>query len=172
LYSDSDRGFTLIELTVVMALISIVFFFSIPRIQNEILSDPAQKTSRWLLANVRSLKEQSSREKKDYVLYIDTDANALWMSGRMHEEEKEEVQPQKEAAQKFNLPESLRILSVEFPANVEISSGIAEIMFYAKGYSETAFIHVADDDNRRFSFLIEPFLPNVRTYEQDAGFEN
>jgi prepilin-type N-terminal cleavage/methylation domain-containing protein len=169
---DPDGGFTLIELAVVMALISIVFFFSIPRLQNEILTDPTKKTSRWLLSNIRSLKERSYREKKDYVLYIDTDANALWVSQRLAEAENQDAPSEKGGAQKYNLPESMRILDVEFPGNVEVAAGIAEIIFYAKGYSETAFIHMADGDNRRLSYLIEPFLPEVRYYEQHVGFEN
>jgi prepilin-type N-terminal cleavage/methylation domain-containing protein len=169
---DPDRGFTLIELTVVMALISIVFFFSIPKLQNEILTDPTKKTSRWLLSNIRSLKERSYREKKDYVLYIDTDTNALWVSQRVVEAENEDAPSEKGGAQKYNLPESMRILDVEFPGNVEVTTGIAEIIFYAKGYSETAFIHMEDGDNRRLSFLIEPFLPEVRYYEHHIGFEN
>jgi prepilin-type N-terminal cleavage/methylation domain-containing protein len=169
---DLDRGFTLIELTVVMALISIVFFFSIPRLQNEILTDPTKKTSRWLLANIRSLKERSYREKKDYVLYIDTDTNALWVSQRVVEVENEDAPSEQGGSQKYNLPESMRILDVEFPGNVEVTTGVAEIIFYAKGYSETAFIHMEDGDNRRLSFLIEPFLPEVRYYEHHVGFEH
>ena len=177
MHLESDKGFTLIELTVVIALISIIFFFSIPRLQNEILTDPTKKTSRWLLSNIRSLKERSYREKKDYILYIDTDANAFWMTERIvdeeGEEEKEEETLSKSAEErKYNLPESLRILDIEFPGNVEVTTGVAEIIFYAKGYSETAFIHMEDDDNRRLSFLIEPFLPDVRYYEEYIGFEN
>ena len=177
MHPESAKGFTLIELTVVIALISIIFFFSIPRLQNEILTDPTKKTSRWLLSNIRSLKERSYREKKDYILYIDTDANAFWMTERIvdeeGEEEKEEETLSKSAEErKYNLPESLRILDIEFPGNVEVTTGVAEIIFYAKGYSETAFIHMEDGDNRRLSFLIEPFLPDVRYYEEYIGFEN
>jgi prepilin-type N-terminal cleavage/methylation domain-containing protein len=177
-HPEPNKGFTLIELTVVIALISIIFFFSIPRLQNEILTDPAKKTSRWLLSNIRSLKERSFREKKDYILYIDTDAGAFWMAERVVDEEEEESEQGEETlsenneTRKYSLPQSMKILDVEFPGNVEATTGIAEIIFYAKGYSETAFIHMEDGDNRRLSFLIEPFLPDIRYYEEYIGFGN
>lgn len=156
-----------------MALISIVFFFSIPRLRDEMRFNPTQKTSRWLLSNVRSLKERSYREKKDYVLHVDTEAHALWVSERMIDADSPEPQPESQdrGGGKYNLPEKIRILNVEFPGNVEVSTGVAEIIFFAKGYSETAFIHMEDDDNRRVSYLIEPFLPEVRYYEAYVGFE-
>lgn len=176
-HPEKVKGFTLIELTVVIALVSILFFFSIPRLQNEILTDPTQKTARWLLSNVRSLKERSYREKKDYVLYIDTDNHAFWMSERMVDEEdaaekERDVSAENKAARSFNLPEGIRILDVEFPGSEEVPTGVAEIMFYAKGYSDTAFIHMEDEDNQRLSFLIEPFLMDVRYYEEYVGFED
>jgi prepilin-type N-terminal cleavage/methylation domain-containing protein len=178
MHPEKEMGFTLIELTVVIALVSILFFFSIPRLQNEILTDPTKKTSRWLLSNVRSLKERSYRENKDFTLFIDTDTNALWMAERVVEEEEEEDEKKEDAsvdkgaARKFNLPDGIRILDVEFPGDQEMPMGVAEVNFYAKGYSDTAFIHLEDDDNRRLSFLIEPFLPDVRYYEEYVGFEN
>lgn len=167
----ADEGFTLIELTVVMAIITIVFFFSIPRLQNEILTDPSKKTSRWLLANVRALKERSFREKKDYILYIDTNNHSFRIPGRADENENESDMLEPAADNQYQLPENMRIIDVEFPGNVEVSTGIAEVYFYAKGYSDTVFIHMEDDQDRRISFLIEPFLPLCRYYEHHVGFE-
>jgi len=167
-----DKGFTLIELTVVIAIVSIVFFFSIPRLRNDILTDQTQKTSRWLLANVRSLKERSFRAKKDYVLHIDIDGNAMWMSERPSEAGTEGDTLAKTAQDRYQLPDNLRILDVEFPGDVQVSTGVADVFFYAKGYSDTAFIHMEDDENRRLSFLIEPFLPECRYYERYEGFES
>jgi prepilin-type N-terminal cleavage/methylation domain-containing protein len=176
-HPEKTKGFTLVELTVVMALVSILFFFSIPRLQNEILTDPTQKTARWLLSNVRSLKERSYREKKDYTLYVDTDNNAFWMSERVVEEEgaeekERDVSVGNSVMRDFKLPEGIRILNVEYPGTLEVPAGVAEIVFYAKGYSDMAFIHMEDEDNQRLSFLIEPFLTQVRFYEEYVGFED
>jgi prepilin-type N-terminal cleavage/methylation domain-containing protein len=171
--SRSNSGFTLIELTVVLAIISIVFFFSIPRLRTEILTDQSKKTSRWLLLTVRSLKEHSLREKKDYVLHIDTDAGAFWTSQRSPKtvEEAPDMMEKKTEGARYQLPEDMRILDVEFPGDVQVTTGEAEIFFYAKGYSDAAFIHLEDETNQRLSFQIQPFLLNGRYYERYVGFE-
>jgi len=48
----------------------------------------------------------------------------------------------------------------------EIQSGIAEIFFYKKGYSDQAVIVIENEDNRKLFFTIEPFLPAVKLYEE------
>ena len=71
---DRLGGYTLIELVVVMALISTMFFFAMPRFQDNLLTDQVRKASRWIITQTRHLKQQSVREKKDYILHVDTEA--------------------------------------------------------------------------------------------------
>ena len=58
-----------------------------------------------------------------------------------------------------------------YPNNAIIVSN-ADIYFNEKGYSDKAIIHLENDDNEKFSFLIEPFLLRVRLYNSYAGFED
>ncbi|MBU1161919.1 MAG: prepilin-type N-terminal cleavage/methylation domain-containing protein, partial [Proteobacteria bacterium] len=46
------KGFTLIELIVVISLISIMLFFAIPRFQSNVLSDSTKEVSRWILLKI------------------------------------------------------------------------------------------------------------------------
>lgn len=160
-------GYTLIELVVVMALIAIMFFFAMPRFRDNVLTDQFRKTSRWVITQTRHLKQQSVREKKDYILHVDMDANKLWVSSPDMEAEALE-QAEDEA---FQLPEDLEIMDVEFPGRGKMSSGQADIYFYAKGYSDKALIHMQQDSDRRVSFLIEPFLPQIRYIEDYSDFD-
>jgi hypothetical protein len=48
--------------------------------------------------------------------------------------------------------------------------GQTDIYFNEKGYSDKAIIHFENDDNEKFSFLIEPFLLRVRLYNSYAEF--
>ncbi len=45
------------------------------------------------------------------------------------------------------------------------------ICFYKAGYSDKAIIHIEDEDHYQVSFLIEPFLPNMKLYQEYVSFE-
>jgi len=153
---------------VVISLISLMFFFAIPRIQLDILSDNTRKVSRWIMLNVSALKEKAVHDQKRYVLHLSLDSNRLWVtSDVMSTEELEEA-----AANGYNLPEDIKLLDVEYPDKEKISAGRADIYFYKKGYSDKAMIHITNNDNEVLSFLIEPFLSRVRLYNKYLGFED
>jgi len=165
--SEQNRGFTLIELMVVISLISIMLFFSMPRFQNTIMTDSKRSTARWIIGKVRILKERSARNQKLYILHVNMDTNRLWTSnGAMSEEDLQSAQQKG-----YEIPGDLKVQNVEYPEKGIISFGQADICFYSKGYSDKALIHIQDDDGK-MSFLIEPFLPKVKMYEKYVGFED
>jgi prepilin-type N-terminal cleavage/methylation domain-containing protein len=167
-----QHGFSLIEIVVVMAVISTIIFFSIPRLQNEFFVDQTKKVSRWIYVKVRHLKEISLREKKDYILHVDLGTNSFSISKQSSEEEQGAEENVEKAHHSFDLPQDVRILDVEFPDNQVFSSGRIDILFYAKGYSDKAFIHLVDEKDRQLSFLIEPFLPTVKYFDRHVGFDD
>ena len=162
------EGYTLIELVVVIALISTMLFFAMPRFQDNVLTDQVRKASRWIITQTRHLKQQSIRDKKDYILHVDMDADKFWISTPDMEEDALE-QAENEA---YRLSDDMEIIDVEFPTKGKISSGQADIYFYAKGYSDKALIHIQNDDDRQASFLIEPFLPQPKYSEDYLDFGN
>lgn len=160
------KGFTLIELIVVISLISIMLFFAIPRFQRNVLSDSTKDVSRWILLKIPYLKERAAREQKKYILHVSLESNKLWIT---HEAMPEEALQSAET-NGYELPEDIKLLDVEYPDQEKISAGQADIYFNEKGYSDKAIIHLENDDNEKFSFLIEPFLLRVRLYNRYAEF--
>ena len=162
-----NQGFTLIELVVVCALISVVLFLSIPRLEKVYMAGSLRQASQWLVINVPRLKEQAVREQIDLLLHLDMQDGILWVSNSDMTDE------QRDAARKegFRLSEDIRILDVQFPGEPVQSGGNAEIRFYARGFSDRAWIHLAEGDRRR-SFLVETFLNNVEQHEGYLGFES
>lgn len=160
------KGFTLIELIVVISLISIMLFFAIPRFQSNVLSDSTKEVSRWILLKIPYIKESAAREQRRYILHVSLDSNKLWIT---HEAMLEEALQSAET-NAYKLPEDIKLLDVEYPDQEKISAGQADIYFNEKGYSDKAIIHFENDDNEKFSFLIEPFLLRVRLYNSYAEF--
>lgn len=160
------KGFTFIELIVVISLISIMLFLAIPKFRSNILSNSTKTVSRWILIKVPDLKEKAQKEQKRYILHVDFDSNKLWVTSETMSDEP----LQSEEINKYQLPEDIKLLDVEYPDQEKISAGQARIYFNEKGYSDKAIIHIENEDNERLSFLIEPFLQRVRLYRQYVGF--
>ena len=164
---NESNGFTLVELIVVMALISLMFFMILPRVNNDIFIDQTKKTSRWLLTSVRYLKEASTRDQTSYALHVDIDNGRLWTS---------HVSASEEMLEKYKdlsliLGEGSRILDVELAGERKITSGTVLIQFHAKGYSDHAMIHMTDGDDNELSYKIPPFLPRLKIYEGYVDLE-
>jgi prepilin-type N-terminal cleavage/methylation domain-containing protein len=159
-------GFTLIELIVVMALMGLMLFFTLPRLGENPFLDDSKQSSRWLIGKVQSLKESAIRDQKQYSLHFDLDSGRIW-------ETNEAMSPEdiEDAAlnSSYTLPDELRILDIEYPQKGKIYAGQADINFYRAGYTDKALVHM-QEGNSSLSFLIEPFLSNVQFFESYVGF--
>ncbi len=164
--AGSKRGFTLIEIAVVILLISIMLLVTLPRMPDSPLTDQTRKTKRWIILKVKDLKEQAVRDQKTYTLNIGLESNRLWVTSEGMAEES----LQAAVDDGLELPGDLTLRDVEYPGATKIDSGLAEIRFYPKGYSDRAIIHM-DDGDRSYSFQVEPFLTTVKVYDGTIGFE-
>ena len=162
-----NNGFTLIELIVVISLIGLMLFVSLPRLQHNPFLDDSNKSARWLIGKIQALKESAIRDQKQYALHIDLDSGRIWETNEsMSQEDLENA-----ALNSYALPEDVRIMDVEYPAIEKITSGQTEITFYKAGYTDKAFVHMQEGETY-LSFLIEPFLSEVQIIEKYTGFED
>jgi len=161
------NGFTLIELIVVIALISIMLVYSIPRLQDNPFLDESKKSSRWIIGKVQSLRENAIRNQKRYTLHFDLDTGRIWDTTEMLSTEEAESA----ALDAYVLPENLRIMDIEYPIAGQVSTGLADVTFYKEGYTDKVMIHMADGEEN-ISLLIEPFISTVKIFEKYAGFED
>ena len=167
-YSDVQAGFTLIELIVVISLMGLMLFFTLPRMGDNPFLDDSKQSSRWLIGKVQMLKEIAIRDQKQHSLHFDLDSGLIWETN-----ESMTVEDREEAAlnNSYSLPDDLRIIDIEYPQKGKVDSGQAEITFYKAGYTDKALVHMQEDDTY-MSFLIEPFLSHVQFFEDYVGFDH
>jgi prepilin-type N-terminal cleavage/methylation domain-containing protein len=161
-------GFTLIELIVVISLIGLMLFFSLPRLQDNPFLDDSKQSSRWLIGKVQSLKESAIREQKQYSLHFDLDGGRIWETNESMSAEDIDSAALNNS---YSLPDDLRIIDIQYPQKGKIVAGQAEIIFYKAGYTDKALVHMQEGD-LYLSFLIEPFLSKVQFFESYASFED
>ena len=163
----NSLGFTLIELIIVISLISIMLFFAVPKFQTGLFVNNMDKTLRWIILKTQSIREDAVFEQKLCVLHINLDSGFLWITDELMK-----IEAQKKAKEKgFRLFDDVKIDDVEYPNNLKISTGTADIYFYKKGYSDNALIHLEDSENQRFTLHIRPFLTNNKLYENYFKFD-
>ena len=156
------KGFTLIELMVVMLLISIILAVAIPRFDSAPFQNPRKKLSRWMINAVRHLRSEAIQKQKVQALVVDLSEQRMWM---IHEEMgDEELAAAAEKA--FSLDSSVRMVNARYPDQESINTGTIEVRFYPAGYSDRILIHLEDEDAERISFLLEPLLPKVKIFDE------
>ena len=77
--TNTTKGFTLIELTVVVFLIGVMLAVSIPRFRYSLITDNLKSTTRRIIGLVKGLRNEAIREQKMYLLHFDIGSNQLWI---------------------------------------------------------------------------------------------
>ena len=168
LSGSTSRGFTLIELIVVITLISMMMVFTMPNIRNAVLTDKNRKISNWITAKITSLKGKAVQTRQRQTLHLDTAEGRMWITDASMDEET--LDTAEESG--FELPEGYILSDVEFPEKGTVSTGAAEIRFFPAGYSDKALIHIEDEEGNPMTFAVEPFLHDVKRFESYVEFED
>jgi len=162
-----QSGFTLIELVVVTALITLMLFMAVPRFQVLVSGDDARRAARWLMLEVPLLKSRALQEQRDYRLHFDFDGQRAWVThDGMTEEEVRQA-----ADGGYRPPESVHWLDLAFAGGPTLSGRQATLRFYRRGYSDRVIIHLRDDNDRRFSVRVEAFLPRAEFHDRFVDFD-
>jgi len=106
----NNRGFTLIEMVVVLALVALLLAVTLPRLAVNPFSDTKRQTTLWIANKIQQLKEQSLRAARNHTLHIDIDTGQLWSTHAGMRAD--EIDQARKAG--YTLPEGARIEYVEF----------------------------------------------------------
>lgn len=159
---QSERGFTLLELIVVCALIGIMLSFSVPSLRMTLFSDPLKSTARNLIGLVNGVRELAVRHQQPYLLHISEAEKRIWFEmENSNEAEKREDR----RGQELVLPETVNISGM-WIGGVESSEDRKVIWISKQGYIQRTLIRIEDKDGKHLNIQFFPFLDSVTVAEK------
>lgn len=163
--SVNERGYTLIELSVVVLLAGMMLLIAVPRIRDAVLSDGLKTATRKLVGASRELRNEAIREQVDYLLHLDFSHPGFWTySADTTPEKLSEIR-----RQPTSFAKDVAIEDFSRPGEEKKTEGEVEIRFHRQGYVDPAVIHLKKDD-RVFTVIFHPFLDTVTVYEEYVDY--
>jgi prepilin-type N-terminal cleavage/methylation domain-containing protein len=164
--SANARGYTLIELIVVIVLLGLMFGLTVPKFRQAVLSDRLDATSLRIIGLVADLREKAISDQVSYVLHFDLREKTLWsFAATASEEEQEEA---RERA--YQLSADVNIEDIWSWSRGKLYEE-ATIHFSKKGYIEQSMIHLQAEDGRQLSLELTPFLGSIKIHEGYVDFD-
>lgn len=158
----NDRGFTMIELAMVLLVIGIVGAIVMPRIGGVLDRQQMRRTINAVRGTVRYLQARAALTKRVYRLTFDLDRQIMSVCYLG----KEACEPeQTRELRDFSLPTTVRILDVVSPEGTKTRTGEAVTHFHPTGLAEPSMIHLEGSAKRQMTMVIEPLAGRVKVLD-------
>ena len=167
----NNRGFTLLELIVVMVLIALTLSLVVPKFSNFLYTDQLKVAARKLVGLINQSSQLAQRHQVPYLLrYIEDERRFV-------------VEPEQNEARRnalkdgLHLAESITVQDLWSWYGGTRSSAAFVIRFTQKGYVEPTVIHLRDESGQEVSVVLSPFLGKVQVVgnyvepDKDAFFQ-
>jgi general secretion pathway protein H len=162
------KGYTFIELTVVVVLIGLMMALTVPRFRYTLLTDDLKTAARKLVGMIKGVRGEAVRQQQGLFLNFDLESNRFWLESEAMSEEERLNSKEKAAV----LPAGVRFLDIWLKGEGKKQGGETVIRFHKKGYVQPSAIHLGSEDGREFTLVLSPFLGSVRVLEKYVDFED
>ncbi|MFO7599663.1 MAG: GspH/FimT family pseudopilin [Candidatus Desulfacyla sp.] len=161
------KGYTLIELIVVIVMIGIILTFAAPRLRNALLNDPLKSVARKMVGIIHNLRNEAVREQQAYTLHFDLNSNKFWTTWASMTVEEQALARE----QAPSLPNDVRLRDVWIKGEGKITEGEAAILFTPRGYTLVSAVHLRSQDSREITLELSPFISKVNVIDTYVEFD-
>lgn len=167
------RGYTLIELGVVILIIAIVFMVAAPRLAPFLTATRLDSSARQLATFCRYLNAHAVLTKSYFTLHMDTKGGEYWVTaytsetgasvpreGEKVEGEVEEVEVRNDLLRRTKLREGVRFEDVRLSQTGGTDSGEAIVDFTPVGPTQKILVHLVDERKAQVTVYFDPVTGN------------
>lgn len=171
-----SSGVTLIELAVVLFILGLVAFITMPRLRDRSEAELSASADR-IQALAHYLFEEAALRGSALRLNFDLDHREVFVTSLdPSAEEPTFVIDDDPLAARYPLPDSISIADVTVASADKVTGGESLTQFYPEGYAEATTVHLRNDRGEFKTVVIEPLSGRARVYEgyvepQDAATE-
>ncbi len=155
---EGEEAFTLLELLVVCALISIMLAVTVPTLRDTVFTDPIRVSTRKIIGTIKGLREKAIREQQDVELHYSMEEGRLWYEEGLDEDtvlKKNEIL----------LPENVKIVDVWTHSGGRVDFGSSSLRIFKQGYMDQTVITLEDDGETTVSIVLSPFLGSIQVVD-------
>jgi general secretion pathway protein H len=163
------RGFTLLELLVVLVIISLMSVLVVPQLTGSLAGMNLQTASKKISASLRYARSRAASEKITYIAIFDFEKDRLSiMTGTTGQEAqtgeslKEDLGDGEEPvirSKSYDLPDGVK-LEKGVSGEDEIDSGLFQISFFPTGSSSGGDVILINDRGKRYKISVD-FITGV-----------
>jgi len=164
--TSTEKGFTLIELTLVIALLGLLLGLVIPRLP-AIGENRLDATGRRIAGTVRHLYNEAALTGLEHHLAFDLEKNSL--GGRKLERDGELVSVTG-SGRDHTLSSSVDIVDISIPGRNKITSGQISSRIFPVGWMDETVIHLKSN-SRTLTLHLQPLTGVTDIYEGYKEFD-
>ncbi len=156
--ADRSRGFTLIELVIVIVIISLMAMLVAPRVTKSLQHLEVRSAAKKVSGILRTCRSESVNRSRIYSLSFDTDSRLLSVQSMEEGEEKPALE------RSFPFPEDVQIEKIDVGKTL-LESSVPAFEFYPNGGSNGGSALVRRVESRAYTILVDSLTGTVKVEE-------
>jgi prepilin-type N-terminal cleavage/methylation domain-containing protein len=171
-HTESVRGFTLLELLVVLVLVSLISVLAGPKIMASLTRLNLKNTAKQISASLRYARSQAASQKILFLSAFDIEGDALYIFPQekpFRDHSIKEIIDEKiennEEIKRVKLPETVKLEKTVTSTDEEMDSGWFVVSFFSKGNSSGGEVFLMDEKERRYKVVVDTITGSVKVAE-------